>query len=497
MLRRIQHSGIFSHARLILLVGCWSVLLLLRGDPLPPFGECTLGMVRAEYTSDDRPILWKNRDVTNINQVVHLGGGNGNYRYVGIGYGNDTDRVYGGVNEHGFAIANSNSYNLGAGNSQGRQDDGTLQTNALKTCASLAEFRSMLDTTNTLYGGRTQPANYFVFDSTGQMSVFETAKSFWYEVPVRAEDRYGVRANYSYRGDQTNVVSYGRFRHNRADRLFSSLLENGRIRFDSLFPVTRDIATDSSSTLNYLPPDGSTIRFTSTICRSSTASAMIIQGGKHTAQGWIPPVAWFLLGKPFSTIAVPVWVNQTHVSTYLTDTESTSSLLCAYAKSRFQEFTTTSQSIESHRLTSMTTSLLETERSIIRCVEPRLNTVLSGDQSAALSDSMAALALATMQPTGLDSNINPVIPISYSVGLPSPNPFNSATTIRYSLVNSTQVNLYVYDCTGREIDHIVVPNAHTGTNSILWRNVRQASGMILFRIAIDNHSEWRKAVIVK
>ena len=94
-------------------------------------GECTIAVISGSATVDGRPLLWKNRDVTNDVQkfcyfeprMPHAE--TTFYAFVGNVYSSDTTRVYMGVNEVGFAIINANCYNLNDTLSRGF-DDGEL-----------------------------------------------------------------------------------------------------------------------------------------------------------------------------------------------------------------------------------------------------------------------------------------------------------------------------------------------------------------------------------
>ena len=95
------------------------------------FGECTIGVFSGSVTEDGRPMIWKNRDVTNdIQKYCYFepilpGSDTALYAFIGNVYSADTNRVYMGINEVGFGIINSNIYNLGDSLSRG-MDDGEL-----------------------------------------------------------------------------------------------------------------------------------------------------------------------------------------------------------------------------------------------------------------------------------------------------------------------------------------------------------------------------------
>ncbi|MDK9700700.1 MAG: hypothetical protein OEM52_11200 [bacterium] len=387
----------------IVVLAVAAVALASEGLQSQSDGECTLALVRADRTADGRMLIWKNRDVSNRNQVARILDGP-NYRFVGIGYGNTPNEVWGGVNTVGFAVANSNAWNLQP--LVDPADDGTIQTRALGTCYNLAQFRVILDETDTLNGGRTNPSCFLAFDSTGAMSVFEADRNAWWEYPLTAQDPNGylVRANYAYGADTLNNP-LGFYRNDRARRFYARALAAAPIGLDSVFRIMRDIAPDGwSSDVFPIPLDGyigsHVYAYSSmygSICRRNTASGMVIQGGKRTAQGWSMPVVWFFLGNPVTTVAVPVWPHQTTLSARLT---GTSSPICSEANAMYDAIDGTSQSIDTRFLVNNTggwmPEMYATEAEIRAQVAPLLAGVPTAQQCNTISASIANMVYNTI-----------------------------------------------------------------------------------------------------
>jgi len=82
-----------------------------------------------------------------------------------------------------------------------------------------------------------------------------------------------------------------------------------------------------------------------------------------------------------------------------------------------------------------------------------------------------------------------------------PNPFNPTTTIRYTMQQSGQVSLRVYDVLGNEITTLVDQTQAAGTYTVrfdatsLARN--HSSGMYLYRLETERSSLVRKMMLVK
>ena len=78
--------------------------------------ECTTGVASGLATPDGKPLLWKNRDVSDANQEFHFVDLGGDFiPFIANTYSGNTNEYFGGVNAVGFAIENSNSYNLPPG----------------------------------------------------------------------------------------------------------------------------------------------------------------------------------------------------------------------------------------------------------------------------------------------------------------------------------------------------------------------------------------------
>jgi hypothetical protein len=188
-----------------------TLLFAFLSSFLTPSSACTVGVFGPSATTDGRPILWKNRDVDNDNQEVAFRQGP-RFAYVTNVYGSeDTIGAWAGINAAGFAIMNSNSYNLSG--LTDAADDGDIMALALGTCATVDELKAILDSTNVV--GRTQPANFGCFDSTGRTVFFEASNTF-YTIYEASADPYGylLRANYSMSGDSVRLR--GKNRYDRA-----------------------------------------------------------------------------------------------------------------------------------------------------------------------------------------------------------------------------------------------------------------------------------------
>jgi hypothetical protein len=116
----------------------------------------------------------------------------------------------------------------------------------------------------------------------------------------------------------------------------------------------------------------------------------------------------------------------------------------------------------------------------------------------------APVAMATdtisveVTPTGVDD-----LPLARTELFPAyPNPFNPATTIRYSLSARQHVRIDVFDITGARVRTLVDESRPAGVQRVAWngRNTQGdpvASGVYVTRMTTPGRSMVQKAVLLK
>lgn len=120
------------------------LFVIMRTGTVP---ACTTFLLSGQYTSDGRPLLFKQRDTGEEDNKIEILT-TGRYRCIGIVNSRDTDcrEIYGGYNEAGFAIINSANYNLNGPEEQSEiENDGLVMRRVLQNCATLTDFEQMLD----------------------------------------------------------------------------------------------------------------------------------------------------------------------------------------------------------------------------------------------------------------------------------------------------------------------------------------------------------------
>lgn len=98
--------------------------------------------------------------------------------------------------------------------------------------------------------------------------------------------------------------------------------------------------------------------------------------------------------------------------------------------------------------------------------------------------------------TGI-SNINLEVPASYTLSQNYPNPFNPETNIKFSISQSGNVKLTVFDITGKEVESLVNEKLSAGTYAYNFNTSNLPSGTYFYKIETDNFVETKKMVLIK
>ncbi len=89
-------------------------------------------------------------------------------------------------------------------------------------------------------------------------------------------------------------------------------------------------------------------------------------------------------------------------------------------------------------------------------------------------------------------------PQDFSLRQNYPNPFNPATTFEFTLSTQSIVTLKVFDLLGREVATIL-DNLHfaVGTHKAVWDASSVSSGIYIYRLQVENHTDARKMTLLR
>lgn len=92
---------------------------------------------------------------------------------------------------------------------------------------------------------------------------------------------------------------------------------------------------------------------------------------------------------------------------------------------------------------------------------------------------------------------NNLAPDKFTLYQNYPNPFNPATIIKFSLMNSGNVTLKIYDELGREIKTLINEFMNSGTYEITVNGEDLVSGIYFYMIETGNFRETKKMVLIR
>lgn len=191
---------------------------------------CTSAIVSARLNPYGRPLLWKHRDTdTTDNKIEYVAGENGAHSYVALFNASDRElaEAWMGMNDVGFAIMNTASYNIKDDKvPQSEMDkEGILMTLALRTCRTIEDFQNLLDQYPRPMGVE---ANFGVIDASGEGAFFET-NNHSYTVYWLSDSPDGIiiRTNYSHSGRENE--GYGFIREQAAEEILKPYVESRNV----------------------------------------------------------------------------------------------------------------------------------------------------------------------------------------------------------------------------------------------------------------------------
>lgn len=305
-----------------------SVIIVYLVGWIPMF-PCSSAVVSGRVTPDGRPLLWKHRDASDLNnRIVHFEAEGGKLEFVGLVNGVDTmaNEVWAGYNTSGFAIMNTASYNLKNDTSSLSDREGVVMKQALGECRTVEDFARLLDSLPRPIGVE---ANFGVIDALGGAAYFEvnSYEVFRYDVKD-SPDGYLLRTNYSVSGRPNE--GYGYIRYDNAARLFSRAASERSITPEWITGICsrsfyhtllgRDFTTDTWVVdQDFIP-------------RRSTSASVVIEGVK-SGESPVFTTMWTMLGYPPCSVVLPVWIGCEYgVPTLLQGSEdSVRSPLCEWS----------------------------------------------------------------------------------------------------------------------------------------------------------------------
>ena len=266
---------------------------------------CTSAVVSGRVTPDGRPLLWKHRDSSDLNnRIVRFDAVKGQLSFVGLVNGVDTlaREVWTGYNSAGFAVMNTASYNLKNDTSSLADREGVVMKRALAVCRTVDDFERLLAEWPRPIGVE---ANFGVIDAEGGAAYFEVNnyEVFRYDA-ADSPDGYLLRTNYSMSGRPDEGLGYIRYDH--AEELFAPVAEQKAVTAEWLTGVCsrsfyhaflgRDFSGDNWVVdQDFIP-------------RYSTSASLVVEGVRPGESPAFTTM-WTVLGYPPCSVVLPVWLG--------------------------------------------------------------------------------------------------------------------------------------------------------------------------------------------
>ena len=111
--------------------------------------------------------------------------------------------------------------------------------------------------------------------------------------------------------------------------------------------------------------------------------------------------------------------------------------------------------------------------------------ILDGDENAGTCDGNVL------------SLFNELIPENFSIYNIYPNPFNPVTNIIYGLPEHINVQIIVYDLSGKQVETLINQFQTPGYHSVYWDADNLPSGVYLIRMDSGDFTQTQKVVLVK
>lgn len=279
---------------------------------------CTSVIISGKYTADGKPIMWKHRDTSNeYNKLVYVRTG----RYEYISMVNTGEREYQdawmGMNERGFCIMNTASYNLNTGDDdEGKYSEGEIMGRALASCENLAEFEELLKSLDRPTG---LESNFGVIDASGGAAYYEVGDSTIRVIDVNDQSLaplgFVVMTNYSFNGDPGEGQGYARYI--TAYNLFFQAAMQGDLTVEFILrEAERNMVNGFTgidlADLSTSEDEVKMVHFRDNIARRTSTSSAIFKGvrpGDDPGE----TMMWAIGGWPLATPAYPVWFNNEYI----------------------------------------------------------------------------------------------------------------------------------------------------------------------------------------
>ena len=95
------------------------------------------------------------------------------------------------------------------------------------------------------------------------------------------------------------------------------------------------------------------------------------------------------------------------------------------------------------------------------------------------------------------SNNKFILPLEYVLYTVYPNPFNPVTNIEYGLPEYTNVQIVIFDLSGKQVESLINEFQEVGYHSVEWNADNYPSGVYFVKMIADQYVKTQKLMLVK
>lgn len=268
---------------------------------------CTSMLVSAKASGTGRPLMWKHRDTGNQNNFVDkVPARGGNLGYVALFNGGDAElkEAWMGMNDAGFAIMNTASYNLAPDTAKIKDREGIVMSVALLTCRSVDDFETLLQ--SMPHPGGIQ-ANFGVMDAEGNLAYFEANDNSYIRFNVDdAPEGYLIRTNYSVSGAKGG--GHGYIRELNLKHVLADEMASGTLRPESFTEKASRSFWNAVLNKDFAAGDDDWVVDLDFIPRGISTASIVIEG-VNPGQNPNDMIMWTVLGYPPCSYVIPVTLS--------------------------------------------------------------------------------------------------------------------------------------------------------------------------------------------
>ena len=291
------------------------LFIFLTCSIFSPAWACTSFIISGKATPSGRPMMFKHRDTDCLdNRIAYFQGDK--YAFIGLMNAPTLDgEVWSGVNEAGFCIMNTASYNLRADSLECQMDrEGELMYHALANCATIADFEAWLETYPQPWGVE---ANFGIIDAQGGAAYFEMNNSCYIKYDVNAEQSgYRVVTNFSFAGRYDDYEGYERYLTASAIMQETFSREKEMTAIDALNLFSRKYRHEVLG-VNYYQENAPQYIVDQDFIPRRITSAVVVFEGVKAGSNPLHTIMWTALGYPACAVAVPLLVHGAHLPYYM------------------------------------------------------------------------------------------------------------------------------------------------------------------------------------